>query len=258
LNASAPAIEVTDVWLAFDGSPVLTGVSFRVERGEFLGLIGPNGAGKTKLLEVILGLLRPDRGSVRVLGRPPSQAREAMAYVPQFARFDRRFPARVDNVVEMGLLGPRAARPPAAERRQRARAALERVGAADLARRPVGELSGGQLQRVLVARALAMDRPILLLDEPTASLDARTAGAVYDLLGALVPRHTVVLVAHDVGVISRRVDRVACLNRRLFVHAPEELGARDLAAVYGHPVDIVVHEAHGEGSREELADSDPP
>jgi zinc transport system ATP-binding protein len=151
----------------------------------------------------------------------------------------------------MGMLGSASRRPSSAERRRRALEALARVRADGLAGRAIGELSGGELQRVLLARALAMDRPILLLDEPTSSLDARAAGAVYDLLGRLVPEHTVVLVAHDVGVLSRRVDRVACLNRRLFVHAPAELGAKDLAAVFGHPVDLVVHEGHdapGSGS----------
>jgi zinc transport system ATP-binding protein len=242
---SAPAIEVRDVWLAFDDSPALCGVSLTVPRGELLGVIGPNGAGKTALLKVILGLLRPDRGSVEVLGVPARQARGAMAYVPQHASFDRRFPARVVDVVSMGMLGPGGTASGDA-RRRRALEALERVRAEDLAQRPVGELSGGELQRVLLARALAMDRPVLLLDEPTNNLDARMAGAVYDLLGALVPRTTVVLVAHDVGVLTSRVDRVACLNRRLFVHAAHEIGAGDLAAVYGHPVEMVVPHVHGQ------------
>jgi len=245
VTGPAPAIDVCDVWLSFDGSPVLCGINLAVRSGEFVGVIGPNGAGKTVLLKVMLGLLRPDRGSVRVLGHPVRSARGQVAYVPQHASFDRKFPARVLDVVLMGLLGPkRLERLSGADRRRRAMSALESVRADDLAGRPVGELSGGQLQRVLLARALAMDSPVVLLDEPTSSLDARMAGAVYDLLGDLVPQRTVVLVAHDVGVISRRVDRVACLNRRLFVHDTDELGAKDLAEVYGHPVEFVVHEGH--------------
>ena len=238
-----PAIEVRDLWLSFGSWNALEAVEFTVLEGEFFGLIGPNGAGKTVLLKVLLGLLKPDRGTVRVLGRPPGAARGDVAYVPQRAEFDTRFPIHVLDVVLMGRLGrARMLRPYGAEDRDRARQALERVGLSDLARRQIGELSGGQLQRVLIARALVLDARVLLLDEPTANLDSTVAGRLYELLRDLTGKLTIVLVDHDIGVMSRYVQSVGCLNRRLHHHHGRHLPQDVLEQAYGYPVDVLTHD----------------
>jgi zinc transport system ATP-binding protein len=239
------AIEVRDLWLSFGGHYVLEAVDLTVHEGEFFGLIGPNGAGKSVLLKVLLGLLRADRGSVRILGKPPGASRGDIAYVPQRAEFDTRFPIHVMDVVLMGRLGrARMLRPYGAEDRARAHQALERVGMLDLARRQIGELSGGQLQRVLIARALVLDARVLLLDEPTANLDSTVAGRLYELLRDLTGKLTIVLVDHDIGVMSRYVQSVGCLNRRLHHHHGKHLPQEVLEEAYGYPVEVLTHHRH--------------
>lgn len=241
-GGGAPAVELDGVWFSYGRVPVLEAVDLEVERGAFLGVIGPNGAGKTTLLKLVLGLLEPDRGRVRVLGRSPSEARGRVGYVPQFARFDPDFPIRVPDLVLMGRLGrARAFRGYGEADRRSARRAMERMEIADLADRQIRELSGGQLQRALVARALAMEPDLLLLDEPAASVDTRVGQSLYGLLERLSGEITVILVSHDIGVISREVESVACLNRRLFYHGDEELTPEMLEATYGAEVDLVAH-----------------
>jgi len=253
------AVEVRDLWLSFGEATVLEAINLVVPRNDFLGIIGPNGAGKTALLKVLLGLLTPQRGTVEVLGMSPRRARGRVGYVPQHAEFDKGFPVRVIDVVRMGLLG-RTAEGEATNRepRELVHEALERVGLVDLGRRQIGRLSGGQLQRVLIARALVTDPPLLLLDEPTSNLDSHSSATLYELLEKLSERHTVLMVDHDVGVMHRHVRNVACLNRRLHYHRPvDELSQEALEKTYGYPVDIVVHahthrvlEPHKEPPRE--------
>lgn len=239
-RAGTPAaIELHDVWLAFGHQPVLEAVDLSLPRGEFMALIGPNGGGKTTLLRVILGLLRPDRGEVRILGTAPARARGRVGYVPQYARFDLTFPIRVLDVVRMGV--PQRVAAHGNGQRDAALAALARLETDDLADKLVGELSGGQLQRVLIARAIAMEPEVLILDEPTASLDVRSAEAFYDMLKTLAAEMTLVLSTHDVTGVSSRVDSVACINRRLYYHPTSEVEADTLARVYGCPVELIAH-----------------
>lgn len=239
------AIEIRDLWMWRGGRPLLEGVDLCVEEGEYLAILGPNGSGKTTLLKVVLGLLEPDRGDVRVLGRSPRKARPDVGYVPQVATFDRSFPVRVRDVVQMGRPGAWRRIGPAGRRdRERVEALLERLEIGGLARRPVGALSGGQLQRVLIARALAREPRLLLLDEPTSSLDDRVEQSLWQLFAELSERLTVVLVTHDIGAVSERVRSVACLNRVLHRHASGELTPEILEATYGTPVRTVIH-GHG-------------
>ena len=245
-TAPSAAIELRGVELSLGGSAVLEQIDLTVPRGDFLGLIGPNGGGKTMLLKILAGLVRPDAGEVTVLGLPPSEARGRIGLVPQTPVFDRNFPIRVIDVVLMGRLGQaRLLRGFAAEDRRRADEALYQVGLSKLAGRQIGRLSGGQLQRVLIARALAMDAELLMLDEPTSALDAGTAGQLLGLLGELAGEHTVVLVAHDVGMIYRHVRNVACLNRRLHQHPVQELTRERLERLYGYPLGVVTHDPRG-------------
>jgi zinc transport system ATP-binding protein len=238
-----PAIEIRDLWLSLGGVPILQDIHLTVEQRAFLGIIGPNGGGKTTLLRVLLGLLQPDRGTVRILGQPPHSRRGEVAYVPQFSRFDPAFPIRVLDVVLMGRLGRgKLLRPYGKADLDRALRALEEVDSAELAGQQVDGLSGGQLQRVLIARALAMDSRVLLLDEPVASLDARVGGRLYELLARLSGARTVVLVDHDVGVMSRYVRSIACLNRRLHYHESSQLTREMLEETYGYPVGVLSHD----------------
>jgi len=237
-----PIVEMRDLWLSLKGRPILEAVDLTLEEGDYLGLIGPNGSGKTTLLRVILGLLSPDRGTVRVFGQEPAQARGRIGYVPQYTRFDADFPMSVLDVVLMGRLAGRGLfRRQSDGDRDVALSSLEKVEMTDLAGRQIGKLSGGQLQRVMIARALAVEPRLLLLDEPTASLDTRVGVSVYELLKALSREVTLVLVSHDIGVISRYVRTVACLNRRLYYHRSKEITPEMFEAAYGCPVDLVAH-----------------
>lgn len=242
MSAETPAFELSGVSVERSGVTVLEDVDLRVERGDYLAILGPNGSGKTTLLRTLLGLHEPSRGSVSVLGGSVQAARGRVGYVPQRAAFDLDFPIQVGEVVRMGRLahkrwfrGYDAADLAASQR------ALERVDADHLSERAIGALSGGELQRVLLARALAAEPEILLLDEPTASLDERIGRDVWEILEELSQRLTIVVVSHDIGAISRYVRSVACLNRRLHMHPDGELDDSLLEAVYGSPVDLVAH-----------------
>jgi len=239
---SAPAIELQGVNLRRGDVHVLEDVDLRVERRDFLAVLGPNGSGKSSLLRVILGLLAPQSGSVRVLGGTPREARGRVGYVPQRAAFDLDFPILSEEVVLTGRLARRRwLRSYDAADRAAARSALETMESVHLADRPVGALSGGELQRVLIARALAMEPELLLLDEPTASLDERIGRGVWEILEELSRTITLVLVSHDIGAISQYVRSVACLNRQLHTHPDGELTDEMLEATYGCPVDLLAH-----------------
>jgi zinc transport system ATP-binding protein len=239
---SAALVEIEGVHLALRGVPILEDVSLTIRNDDYLAILGPNGGGKTMLLRVMLGLVRPDRGRVRVLGGPPEKAHGRVGYVPQHVEFDPEFPIRVLDVVMMGRLAVRHSfRRFREEDRAAALAALERVEMAGFASRPIGALSGGQRQRILIARALAMDPQILLMDEPMASLDERIGRNLWELLEELSHQMALVLVSHDIGAISHYVRSVACLNVRLHGHPARELSAAALEAAYGCPVELLAH-----------------
>jgi len=239
-------VELSRVTAGYGGSIAIEDVSLAIERGEFIALVGPNGGGKSTLLKVVLGLLEPRSGVVRVFGSPPAVARRRLGYVPQAARFDRSFPISVrDLVAQARLDGSHLfARPSAADRAAVA-SAIEEMRIAPLARRPVAALSGGELQRALIARALAAEPEVLLLDEPTASVDARMGETISDLLVRLNERITLVVVSHDIGFVTAHAGRVACLNRKLVCHAPGALASEALARLYEGPVRIVDHSSGG-------------
>ncbi len=244
------AIEVRDLTFSYGGPTVLEGVNLEVPAGEFLGLVGPNAGGKSTLLKLVLGLLRPQAGWIRVLGHEPGEVGQRIGYVPQYPSFPRDFPITVEQVVLLGRLGAGRARGwlasllPGAYRhtdRIAASRALGEVEALDLAQRQIGSLSGGQLQRVLLARALAGDPELLILDEPTANIDQRLEGEVFDLLKRLNERMTILVVSHDVAFVSGYVSRVACLNRTLVCHRTDAVDGEVIHALYGDNVRMVAH-----------------
>lgn len=215
----ACAVDLQNVTFRYESEPVLRDVDLRIEQGRFVCFAGPNGGGKSTLFRLILGLLRPGAGTVRVLGRPPEEARLHMGYVPQNFAFDPRFPVRVGDVVRMGCLGRRIGR---GESRQAVLRALEEVGLAHLANEWFNTLSGGQRQRVLIARGLATAPEILLLDEPTANVDAGAEQEILNLLESLRGKLTVLLVTHSASVASRFLEMIVCVNRRVHIHPPAQ------------------------------------
>ncbi len=243
---SEPVVELLDVTFRYSPitgeSPVLENVSLSIPQGDFLGVIGPNGSGKTTLLRVMLGLLKPQEGTVRVLGKSARAARQQIGYVPQSATIKTDFPGNVLDVVLTGRLsrsswGPWFGKP----HLDAAFEALRQTGTADLARRRFATLSGGQRQRVLVTRGLAADARILLLDEPTAAVDLHAEESLIDLLHQLNERLPIVMVSHDVTFVSRHLKRVACLNRRLTVHGAADISWDVISEMYGSQMSVVRH-----------------
>ncbi len=235
-------IHVDGLWAGYGQEPVLEAVELHVYALDFIGIIGPNGGGKTTLIKVLLGLLAPTRGRVTVMGEPVASGRRHIGYVPQVVEFDHDFPISVWDVARMGRLGKR----PLLRRYTSAdddlvADALRRVDMLDLRRRPIGELSGGQRQRVYIARALAGRPEILLLDEPTSSVDPRVSTSIYELLRELNERVTIVLVSHDMGAVSSYVKTVGCLNRHLFYHGEDHLTPEMVELAYQCPVDLIAH-----------------
>ena len=233
--------------------PVLQDVDLVIEARDFLGIVGPNGGGKTTLLKIILGLLTPQSGSVTVFGLSPFQARRQVGYVPQHAQVDPSIPADVLDVVLTGRLsesmwGPRYARADV----DIARESLRKTDTEDLARRPIGTLSGGQRQRVLIARALASDSKLLLLDEPTAGVDAHMERGLLDLLKQLNESIPIVMISHDISFVSAHLKRVACLNNTLTCHAADQISDDVVATMYHGHVQAVHHDedcSHADGHK---------
>ncbi len=257
-DSPAPAvITLKDVTFGYppDGvhTPAVDQVNLTVAADDFLGVIGPNGGGKTTLLNVMLGLCTPQRGTVEVLGTSALVARRRIGYVPQFASVDPTVPATVLDVVLTGRLGVRGAGLRVRRTdRDHARAALSSTSTENLAARPIGTLSGGQRQRVLIARALAGEPEILLLDEPTTGIDAEMEQSLTDLLHDLNARLPIVMVSHDIAFVSQHLKHVACLNRRLSLHDARNICEGVIADMYQDDVRAVTHShdcpAHDGGS----------
>ena len=236
------AIELNQVSFSYAGVRVLEQISLGVAHGEFLGIVGPNAGGKSTLLKLLLGLIKPQAGEIRVLGDAPRVARKRLGYVPQYPAFARDFPVTAEQVVRMGRLGNGKLFGGYSRRdRQVANRVMAETETTGLARRRIDTLSGGQLQRILVARALASEPSILLLDEPTANIDMRVENEIFDLLKLLNERMTILVVSHDIAFISGYVQRVACLNRTLICHDTEDIDGHTIQELYGEDVRMVAH-----------------
>ena len=241
-------IQMRDLWFAYNGETVLEGINCQIPDGDFVAMIGPNGGGKTTLLKLMLGLLAPMRGSVRILGNSPRRVSHQIGYVPQNVDINLRFPISVLDVVLMGRLMPgvKGTRPTRADRLA-AHEALAQMGVSALAARRVGQLSGGQRQRVFIARALATRPRLLFLDEPTASMDSQGQIELYNLLQQLNTQMTIVVVSHDMLALSRHIKSVACVNRQLHYHDQAELTDDMIETMYPCatesicPVELVAH-----------------
>lgn len=235
-------VNIDHLWLQYGNIVALEDVTFQLHALDFVSVIGPNGGGKTSLLKVLLGLVQPSRGHVHILGTAPHQGRGEIGYVPQQATLDKDFPITVWDVTLMGRLG----RLPLfqgykAKDRELVADALHKVKMYDFRHRQIGKLSGGQQQRVLIARALVAQPRLLLLDEPTASIDNEIKREIYELLSELNEQVTIVMVSHDIGVVSSYVKTIACLNRRLIYHNEKDVTPEMLAETYQCPVDLIAH-----------------
>jgi len=245
---SDPIIRIADLDFAYNGQRVLEDVNLEVWEGDFIAMIGPNGGGKTTLLRLMLGLLKPERGQIRVMGKPATRVSHHIGYVPQDVHINRSFPISALDVVLMGKLAPgkRWSKNNNQDRRD-ALEAMERIDMAGYAHRRIGELSGGQRQRVFIARALVTRPRLLLLDEPTASIDSKGQSEFFRLLKRLNKDVTIIVVSHDLLVISTYVKSVACVNRRLHYHRQSEITGDMLETMYPCtveevcPVELVTH-----------------
>ncbi len=239
---STPLLAIRGLSAGYEHETILQDINLEVFPNDFIGLIGPNGGGKSTLLKVILGLLPPQRGEVRVMGLEPREGRKFIGYVPQFVESDRAFPVSVWDTVRMGLLsGWRLFERLSKAETDRIESTLEQVEMLELRQKRMGELSGGQRQRVFIARALVSNPKILLLDEPTASIDPNVTKDLYELFSQLNQRLAILLVSHDMMAVSSFTKTIACLNRRLVYHNSKELTHEMLDSVYGCPVDLIAH-----------------
>ena len=243
--AQTPVITIEDMTFSYGGPPLMENVNLTIHNGEFVSVVGPNGGGKTTLVKLMLGLLRPIRGRIRVFDHRPDEVREQIGYVPQNVQLDPYFPVSVMDVVLMGRLGTTGQLGPyrSADRRA-AFEALEQVRLRNECTKPFGALSGGQRQRVLIARALACNPQLLIMDEPTAHLDVHMEEEFYDLLRDLKQRLTMILVSHDIGVVSQLVETVICVYRKVDVHPTSELTGDLISQMYMGDVRMVRHDHH--------------
>ena len=233
---SSLLFEIKNMDMAYQKNLVLTNVSLRVYEHDFIGIIGPNGGGKTSLLKVILGLLKPQKGSINYYFD-----KKEIGYLPQGSKVDESFPITVKEVVASGLehgldLGMGNTR----KRKRRVEEVLEHVGIEKLHSRPIGELSGGELQRTMLARAIISSPRLLILDEPDTHVDNQFELELYSLLRELNKDLTILLVSHDIGIISPYIKTIACVNRDLHYHPTNEITEEQLK-VYNCPVEIVAH-----------------
>ena len=237
------ALHIDHLTVSYGSTPAIEGVCLDLEEGSYLGVIGPNGSGKTTFLKTILGLIEPDSGRVEVFGKNPAKDHVPLAYVPQFAALDKAFPITMLEVVLTGCLA-KGFKPffrYQAKERDLAMAYLDQVGIGHLANRQIAQLSGGEFQRMLIARALAVKPKLLLLDEPTASVDAASREQIFNLLGVLNKDMTIILVTHDLMAISSHVKSLACLNTHLVYHGEPEINEAIVNQLYGCPIDLLAH-----------------
>jgi zinc transport system ATP-binding protein len=240
MTKSDLAIHVDHLTVQYGQTPGIQGVCLDVQKGEYLGIIGPNGGGKTTLLKAILGLVPATEGTVEILGLPMMEGRKQIGYVPQSAALNRNFPITVEEVVLTGRIrkgiaplfryGPKDT--------EIARDMMRRVGIEKLAGRQACQLSGGEFQKMLIARALATRPKILMLDEPTASVDIAARGQIFTLLKELNEEMTIVLVTHDLLTVASHAGVLACLSNTLVYHGEPSLSPAVTERIFGCPIMI--------------------
>ncbi len=238
-------ISIERLSFSYNAAPVLEDVNLTVNDKDFIWIVGPNGGGKTTLLKLMLGLLPPKTGRIQVFDKSPAEVRTRMGYMPQVANLDPKFPVNALDIALMGRLGNGIRFGPFRGRdREAAEKALKETGLYDLRFRPFSELSGGEQRRLLIARALACEPEILLLDEPTASLDPVVEKELFKTLKSLNDRLTIILVSHEPAFVSEFVKRVICVNRKVSEHPTCAIDGEFMGDLYGGERRMVRHDRH--------------
>lgn len=237
-----PPVQTQHLHFAYERLPILEDVSITINHLDSVCIVGPNGGGKTTFLKIILGLLKPDKGTIKVFGRDPEESRERIGYVPQHANYDPQFPVTVLDVVLMGRLGKNIAGPYGKNDKDAAARALSQMGLEEHNQMLFSAISGGQRQRALIARALASGGDLLILDEPTANIDKETEAHLFKILQALNEHMTIMVVTHDVGFASQFFKTVACVNRKVVIHPTSELTGDLIKDMYGGDIRMIRHD----------------
>lgn len=247
---SKPLVSIKQVTAGYNGSPVLKDVNLDIYPKDFLGVIGPNGGGKTTLSKVLLGILKPYSGEILFPGGRPN-----IGYLPQVSQIDHSFPVTVKDVILSGMATPRTWwKSLAKTHKAKAESLIIKTGLTGLGNKPVGELSGGQFQRALLARAIINDPQLLVLDEPDTFVDKSFEKELYSLLEELNKTMAIFLISHDIGTISSMIKTIACVNGSLHYH-PSNVLTADVLKVYNCPIDLI---AHGPVPHRVLKDHEEP
>lgn len=237
-----PIITLEHVFAGYEEKVALQNVSLEVFDHDFLGVIGPNGGGKTTLMRVILGMLKPFSGKVSYFREGRQVPEITIGYLPQYNDIDRQFPISVEEVVLSGLSREKKLFASFKDaHRQQVEQTLEKLGMNDFAQRPIGSLSGGQLQRVLLARAIVSRPEVVVLDEPNTYIDKRFQEQMYQMLDVVNRDCAIIIVSHDVGTILQNVKAVACVNRTLHYHDTPEISTDELSEHFGCPIELLGH-----------------
>ena len=234
-----PLIKIQNLTVGYDKTPVLENVNLEIHENDFLGVIGPNGGGKTTLLKAMLGLLKPASGKI-IFRSDINVRKKPIGYLPQVRHIDRKFPITVFDVVRSGSLMQSQVELNTSEMKQKVENLLIDMGISNIRNKAIGELSGGQMQRVFLCRALLSDPKILLLDEPDTFVDNRFEGELYGRLRQLNNRMAIILVSHDLGTISTYVKTIACVNGALHYHPSNKI-TQDQLNRYNCQIQIITH-----------------
>lgn len=246
MATATPIIEIKNLSAGYDGRTVLRDVNLTIYERDFLGVIGPNGGGKTTLIKCILGLLKPFGGEILFHSQLPSSGKDqlSMGYLPQYNSIDRKFPITVEEVILSGLSSqkPLASRFTAAHR-EKARSVIARMGLEGMEDRAIGALSGGQLQRALLGRAIISDPEVVILDEPSTYIDKRFEARLYELLAEINRECAIILVSHDIGTVLQQVKSIACVNETLDYHPDTGVTEEWLERNFHCPIELLGHGA---------------
>ena len=234
-------VELKSIYAGYDNRVVLEDVNLDIYPKDFIGVIGPNGGGKTTFLKVILGLIKPISGFVRYYYDKESKEVREIGYLPQYNKIDDKFPISVFEVVLSGLMpGKKLFFKYSRKDKKRAEGMLDRMGINHLKSKPVGELSGGQMQRVFLSRAIISSPRLLVLDEPNTFVDNTFEGELYELLKELNKEMAIILVTHDLGIITPYVKTIACINKEFHYHKSNKITEKQLSA-YNCPIQLITH-----------------
>jgi len=233
-------IAVEGVSFSYDSHKILEDLSFTVRKNEIISIVGPNGGGKTTLLRLMLGFLKPSSGKILIKGKTPESARKLMGYVPQYMTLDKKFPITVEEVVLSGRVRPFGFY--TRNDKVRADRAIEELELQSIRKEKFSEISGGQVQRMLIARAILSKAEILLLDEPTSSIDHPSQNRLNSILKDMSREMTIFIVTHDTGFVSNITDRVFCIKRTMAEHPMDESFSKLVSSSYGNQSFIVRHD----------------